>query len=669
MNPLLALVVGYFAAKPESSRARMYAALAVWRVVSFRRWHALAPQRRQNRERRRAWRWALRRVAQPRLTLNERLVEVFAARPRAAVNMLLLNRLPHRARKLRMRAAHRHARWVVREAHRRYPQFERALATTNFHTDVASGAAADAAVVNAPLGQLDQALSDLSVNLKRGTNACVGDGSTDDTANFLLKIAATPAGGVLYGPVSNYLVTSAGAECLKFTHPIHFVGAGDGTVILVKTGTGAAVDVIHVVPATATSADATMYLFEDFRIVAQSGTPARHAFNFDASALGVFMRTSGVSRVWTDPLGGNSIQSTNNAGNANGAIFTSSFRDSFFGGGINFTGAGDSLNVEDNSICNMSNGTNAGGVTVNLVAGAGKFRFTGNNFQGTGGLIVTAGIAVSIIDNEFELPYAFTGSNTAMVNLSGSVAALQNVKVEDNEISILAGGGAVDAIRCDHTTGAKIDDNWLNAPTGNSHINLTANAVDTKIGSGNSYNGAGAPFTNLGTATTIQSAPLYYSQIADSAAIASTNVETAFNKTFVIPANELRAGDVIRIRAHGVLSSVSTPTATMRLRMGATSVGGSVFAIGALTGVAWSIESDVLLRSITTGNGTFQPTGRIAGIEAASLNQVSALGTLVLAVTGTITVDVTWTWSVSSASNTATMRGLTVEILRAGSVS
>jgi len=497
-----------------------------------------------------------------------------------------------------------------------------------------------------------------------------GDGVADDGPAIRAAIVAASAvhGKVLIpsNPPVAFLVLSdnSPSELFLIQHACEIVGDGWGSEIRVGGAIGAATDVFRLAPAASLFApDVTMHLFRDFRITAAAGTPARNGIYFDASAANAFLRQFEITNVWIDPLGGRAVACSATA-TVEGSIFIAVVRRSNLANGVQLLTAGDSLTIEDNVIY----GTH--GIDAALINGAGLLVCQRNNVTGADGIQLKSGLSCRFRDNNVQLVQAYTGPNGALVDMAGTpgVSSLVTCEVDGNEISVLPGGGAIDALRIDTAIDTAIDHNYLTAPLGNSHIKVTANASRTRIGKHNSFNGAGTPITNAGAMTEQQSAPLLYSQVADSGAISNTLAETAFNKTFTIPGNTLRPGDIIRIRASGVYSTgVVAPNLTLRARIGAQ--GTNATTIAALAGQAgdnWRIEADTFVRTIGAA-GNLEGAGGFVSILTAS--GTGSPSNTVSDTTNNLVVDVTATWSVADAADTITMQTLLVELLRAGTVS
>lgn len=166
---------------------------------------------------------------------------------------------------------------------------------------------------------------------------------------------------------------------------------------------------------------------------------------------------------------------------------------------------------------------------------------------------------------------------------------------------------------------------------------------------------------------------MLYSNTAASAAVTNTTTETAFDKTYGIPANSLKAGDVVRIRAQGIITGVTgTPTLTVKLYLADGTNTTAIISSAAVTVAAndiFVIDAQVIIRTSTTyvvdgmlGLGT--PNEATTVVEKMS---PEFLGSTAILTTAINTVSVKATWSAASASNTCRLDVLTVQLERTGS--
>lgn len=153
--------------------------------------------------------------------------------------------------------------------------------------------------------------------------------------------------------------------------------------------------------------------------------------------------------------------------------------------------------------------------------------------------------------------------------------------------------------------------------------------------------------------------------VADSGTtVTNTTTETSFGSTATIPANTLKAGDRIRIRSHGITPSTNgTDTLTVKLKIGSSIVFATA-AIDVANNDTWVIDAEVTVRT-TGASGTIIASGMgVLGVPTTATARGSGLASTTLDTTAAATIDATATWSAASASNQATQRSFTVEVIR-----
>lgn len=154
--------------------------------------------------------------------------------------------------------------------------------------------------------------------------------------------------------------------------------------------------------------------------------------------------------------------------------------------------------------------------------------------------------------------------------------------------------------------------------------------------------------------------------VASTAVVGSTTAEQAFDVSYTIPANTLKAGTVVKVRAQGIATTTtSTDGLAYKIYIGGT--GGTALITSASAdpadGATFLAETTLVCRTAGT-TGTFVSTG--------TYKQVSAEGTMTVKddITGSTTINtqanqaivVTATWSVANATNSCRLDILTVEI-------
>ncbi|MFA6435396.1 MAG: hypothetical protein WCW52_11955, partial [Elusimicrobiales bacterium] len=157
---------------------------------------------------------------------------------------------------------------------------------------------------------------------------------------------------------------------------------------------------------------------------------------------------------------------------------------------------------------------------------------------------------------------------------------------------------------------------------------------------------------------------LLYANTAVSNAVSNTTTETNFNTAYTLPANSLTAGKVIRILASGTIGW-STGNIILRVKLGTT----NILATATLTPTAgpylWHTEANITC--LTTGNpGTVEgqgitllATSATDGVQAQMINTASVS----VDTTASQTVQLSAKWGTANASNTITLRQITIEAM------
>lgn len=157
---------------------------------------------------------------------------------------------------------------------------------------------------------------------------------------------------------------------------------------------------------------------------------------------------------------------------------------------------------------------------------------------------------------------------------------------------------------------------------------------------------------------------LLYASVAASAAVSNTVAETAFDKSVSIPADTLRAGDVIRVRAQVVATATNaTDTLDVQLRLGTTDIV-ATGAVDVANGDIGYIDFDVTIRTIGAG-GTMVGAGVVAlGVPGTVTAKPKFLASTAIDTTAAISVNVSATWSVANAGNSCRLDVMNVQLIR-----
>jgi hypothetical protein len=153
--------------------------------------------------------------------------------------------------------------------------------------------------------------------------------------------------------------------------------------------------------------------------------------------------------------------------------------------------------------------------------------------------------------------------------------------------------------------------------------------------------------------------------IGDSTAITNTVTETAFSKSYTLPAGKIdQAGAALRVTVGGKVSTTGNPDLTIRFRLGGTVFTGVTVAnLGNPTNAIWQASGIIVAR--TTG-GSAQVAGGGVYLNVPLVGN-QAVVTYIAPTSKDLgaaqTVDVTAQWSAAAAGNTVTMTSLEVEAL------
>ena len=156
--------------------------------------------------------------------------------------------------------------------------------------------------------------------------------------------------------------------------------------------------------------------------------------------------------------------------------------------------------------------------------------------------------------------------------------------------------------------------------------------------------------------------------VAESATVTASTTETIFSTgALSIPANSLRVGDVIRIRARGVVTNQnSTDTLTVRVRLGGVA-GTAVFASAATdpaTNDLFYIDGDIVVRAIGS-SGEIVAGGVVGiGVPGTGTTRVAGLTSTTVSTAASLDFSITAQWSVNNASNVVSLSMANWEILR-----
>lgn len=313
------------------------------------------------------------------------------------------------------------------------------------------------------------------INVKDPAYGARGDGTTDDTAAIQSAITAAQAiGAAVYLPFGSYLVSST----LTFSKGIRFFGDGWISIILVKSTVGATTDILKVSPSVTSDAGQTGYVFENFRVSPQSGTPGRHAIAIDITTRAVY--ESMFRKLRLDALGGRGFVTLPNATPLVDGFFTSTIENCSIYNGIYLDKAGDSIRVLRNTLPGANAAVYADLVFVSAANTPHGLDIIGNNITTSGGCVhIKNAYGGRIAFNIFESSAG--NANNALVDIDGTNGTTKpdGVNVSENFFSTPSG---VDAVRVNFARYTLIRGNLIAEPGGGAfNYKVTSNAVDTQI--------------------------------------------------------------------------------------------------------------------------------------------------------------------------------------------
>jgi hypothetical protein len=211
------------------------------------------------------------------------------------------------------------------------------------------------------------------------------------------------------------------------------------------------------------------------QILAAGGTPARYPLSIDST-------NAIISKLKLDHNyfgllgGGHAIYSTNLS--TASQFFTSWIEYNVLFGGIQFNGAGDSIDIQHNVIPGPGMG-----VDVNFFPGAALLTVAFNNITTLGGCLHLGANAsqAKILYNQCEGTTAETGSNGAILDIDGLTTNPGDlIEVAGNRI--IPDAATLNALRVNAAKATHIHDNYVARPTFNAvEYVVTSNAVDTYI--------------------------------------------------------------------------------------------------------------------------------------------------------------------------------------------
>lgn len=148
-------------------------------------------------------------------------------------------------------------------------------------------------------------------------------------------------------------------------------------------------------------------------------------------------------------------------------------------------------------------------------------------------------------------------------------------------------------------------------------------------------------------------------------AVASNNAFVSFAQSYAIPANTLKAGSLLRIRAQITVNNASgSDTLTCNIRVGGTSLIASTAVDPGATTDHHILEFNFVARAAPGATASCVGYGRWATNTGGTMATASAiLAPTNFATNGALAVDVQAKWSSNTASTSARLEMLNIEII------
>lgn len=146
--------------------------------------------------------------------------------------------------------------------------------------------------------------------------------------------------------------------------------------------------------------------------------------------------------------------------------------------------------------------------------------------------------------------------------------------------------------------------------------------------------------------------------------VANTSSETNFTSSYTISANSLTAGQVIRITAAGIISTLISVSLTLKVKFGSTVLctTGAILLTNGISNGGWRLQEELTVvsigssGSIETHGVTFLPS-TVSPILLTNTNPVT------VNTTSSAILQISATWNVISVTNSLTLRQMLIETL------
>lgn len=394
-------------------------------------------------------------------------------------------------------------------------------------------------------------------------------GVADSTAAILRTITvATVAGGVLYFPEGNFLVSGVGSEIFLITRGLVIRGAGRmNSIIKVAASVGSSTDIFRFFPDT--NPHGRGFEFSDIGFEPVSGNPGRYAINLDGSVEAIYSFT--VARCWSGELGNYFVAMTNTVPALDG-VFTGVVADNvvvkFVGlGGISIRNGGDSIQILRNTLL-----VEGHSIDAEFQSDIGGTKIQDNNLTGTQGVRVRGGRGTVIADNNIELVSTDTGSNGAALDLDGTATnILQGPQIHGNSFNIRpTPGSEIHGVRLQYCQGAHFYGNEVVIGAGKYAVQVKNTSTGTIIGLGNHIRDVNLAETKLQTYVNEGDLTLVDMQSVGDAWTVYTPTLSAATGTFdsaSAAGRWKRTGKTVQVRASATISTNGSAAVGVRMSL------------------------------------------------------------------------------------------------------
>lgn len=271
-----------------------------------------------------------------------------------------------------------------------------------------------------------------------------GTGGIQEAIDAAPATPGNAAASTVYLSSGYYLITAP----IVIRVPVDLIGAGWNSVLYVSPSMSAASDVITV---STTAGEIKGFTLSDFAIIPQSGTPARHGIHLDGAHSVILWGL--IHHLSIHQLGASAIFADGDGAKQGTPVLTR-IEDSSLDGGVVCTACGDSVTISGDQL------TGAGSNDFSFQPGATGFVFEDNNVTLKGGTrFGNYVVSPKILNNEFETPVGFTGSNGAVLDIDAPAPYVASGGIVSGNTFAVVNSITADALRLNDVVGMTVRGN------------------------------------------------------------------------------------------------------------------------------------------------------------------------------------------------------------------